>query len=226
MSKFRFLLLAFVLISLLGCGAPFYIADPIEARVVDAETNQPLEGANVVANWQLVVGSLDGERDRGQLEVKETVTDQAGRFHFEGFTKLNPMLYELRDQDPRIIIFKPGYEWKMITNNYPGAGTKTPGIHRKSWVSGRTIKLAKADPVVTHTMIKIFYGGLYSYLVDIVEDCEWKKIPLMILAMDAEKKRLKAIDPQADIEVWSIGLLDQYKGRCGSAEEFFKEYAK
>lgn len=226
MKKASVLILAAMPWFLSACGAPFYIADPIEAWVVDAETNQPIEGANVVANWHLVVGSLDGERHRGQLEVKETVTDQAGRFHFEGFTQANPMLYELRDEDPRIIIFKPGYEWKMITNNYPVAGTKTPGIHRKSRVDGETIKLEKAHPVMTHTMIRIFYGGLYSYLGDLVKDCEWKKIPRMILTMDADKKRLKALDPHADVEVWSIGLLDQYERKCGSAREFFKGYVK
>ena len=49
----RSLLLAFLL-PLQACGAPpWYKAEPIEAWVADAETNQPLEGVIVVAHWQL-----------------------------------------------------------------------------------------------------------------------------------------------------------------------------
>ena len=48
-------------------GMPFYTAVPIDARAVDAQTGQPVAGAYVIANWQLVTGSLDGERYKGQL---------------------------------------------------------------------------------------------------------------------------------------------------------------
>jgi hypothetical protein len=234
MKSTIFPLLAAILLPLSACGgAPYYTAAPIEAWVVDAETNQPIEGAVVVANWQLVVGSLDGQRYKGQLEVKETVTDKAGRFHFEGFTKANPMLYELRGEDPKIIIFKAGYEYKKVVNNYPKGGTETPGTKRKAEVNGQTVKLEKVRPLTVRPSPTFtsttFYFGLSTQLLPIVEDCEWKKTPRMILEMGAEKKRLKKIDisHSVDVDVIAIDDIASYSPPgCGSAAEFFKGYAK
>lgn len=166
------------LVPLTSCGgALFYTAEPIEAWVVDAETSKPIEGAVIVANWQLVVGSLDGPRDRGQLEMKEAVTDKNGRFYIEGFTKMNPMLYELRDADPRILVFKAGYEYKTFFNDYPNAGTETPGIHRKSAIAGKTIQIKKHDEPdsVDSGGRPHFYSSLNDLLEPLVKDCGWKK---------------------------------------------------
>ena len=103
-----------------ACGSPYYTSDPIEAWVVDAETGQPIEGAVVTANWQLVAASLDtGGRKVRQLEVFETVTDKEGRFHFPGFTRINFSLDELREEDPQILIFKAGYRYLRIVSPYP-----------------------------------------------------------------------------------------------------------
>ena len=83
---------------------PAYSAAPIEAWVVDADTNEPLEGVIVTANWQLVSGTLaGGEIPKGQLMVMEAVTDKDGRFYFEGWTKANLTTGELRDKDPQIV---------------------------------------------------------------------------------------------------------------------------
>ena len=57
-----------------------YTAAPIDARVVDDEAGEPISGAIVVAHWELVAGSLDGEHHRGQLEVKDAITDAEGHF--------------------------------------------------------------------------------------------------------------------------------------------------
>ena len=49
-----------IVISLSACGGPLtYSSDPIDAAVVDADTGQPIEGAIVTANWQLVTATLD-----------------------------------------------------------------------------------------------------------------------------------------------------------------------
>ena len=65
---FKAALFALLTASLTTCsGFPIYIAAPIEARVVDAESGQPIEGANIVAAWHLEKSSLDGGRHVGQL---------------------------------------------------------------------------------------------------------------------------------------------------------------
>lgn len=49
----------------------------------------------------------------------------------------------------------------------------------------------------------------------------------MILAMDQEKKRIKAFNPQAEVRVVSIDSIDSRQNViCGSAAKFFREYQK
>jgi hypothetical protein len=211
-------LLAFPLVS---CGSPLYIADPIEAWVVDAETNKPIEGAVVVANWQLVKGGLDGPRQLGQLEVKEAVTDKAGRFFFEGFRKVNPTLGELRDADPRILIFKVGYEYKTVSNNYPAAGTRTPGMQRTSPVNGKTVRLKGTGPLRMGAG-DVFYPFLSIDLENVMKDCGWKKIPQTLLAMDRAHQEIKVSHPQATTGLVTIEFLEATASECGSASAFLK----
>ena len=209
-----------MLISSTGCGGtPYYRVAPIDAIVVDAETNLPIEGANVAANWQLVVGGIDGQRKKGQLEVAETTTDKSGRFHLDGFTKLNLMLYELRDQDPQIIVFKGGYEHQRISNDY---NQRYPGVNRQAAINGGVIRLKKLVSV-NLGQARGYHVQLSIFLDPIVEDCEWKKIAKTILAMDAEKKRLIALSPDAVVGVLSIDDIESVKNKCGSAIDFFRE---
>ena len=96
----KYLMTMITALALNACGSPYYTSDPIEAWVVDADTGQPIEGAVVTANWQLVGFGFDtGGRKLGQLEVMEALTDKNGRFYFPGFTKLNPGLDDFSELD-------------------------------------------------------------------------------------------------------------------------------
>ena len=169
-------------VSLNACGgAPYYKAAPIEAWVVDADTGQPIEGAVVTANWELVRGGLDGPRYYGQLEVKETVTDKSGRFQFDGFTKANPGLAELRNHDPKILILKAGYRLAMIVNKYPEAGTRTPGINRVAQVDGDKIKLARfAGDIKVIERDSMIVDTQVGFVLEDPKECLWSRVPLMI----------------------------------------------
>jgi hypothetical protein len=177
---------------LTACGSPVYLGGAIEARVVDGETGLPIEGAIVVANWQLVRGSFDGEHPAGQLKVRETVTDQHGNFSFGWFVGFNPLLAELRDRDPQIVIFKAGYQYAKVVNDYPRGGSQTPGFRRTSSADGQTIKLHRGADVKVGRF-QTFYRGLNVELQNIIEDCDWDDMPRMLRAMDAEKKRLHSL---------------------------------
>src|SRR5436309_13574367 len=76
-------LLFTALLPLSACGGmPAYSAAPIEAWVVDADTNEPLAGVTVTANSQLVSGTLArGEIRNGQHMVMDAVTARHGRFY-------------------------------------------------------------------------------------------------------------------------------------------------
>jgi hypothetical protein len=191
--KMQFASLAISAMALSACGSPYYTADPIEAWVVDAETGKPIEGAVVTANWQLVAASLDtGGRKLKQLEVMETTTDKNGRFFFPGFTKLNPSLEELRDEDPQILIFKSGYRRFRTSHNY-GIGKEPSGSRRSSNVNGATLRMPKANPDVKKYAFDLDFFA--TDLMTIIDGSSVERVQRMIHALACERKRLKAIDP-------------------------------
>ncbi len=84
----------------------FYHKPAYEGRVLDAKTEQPIEGAVVVAvYYKQTFGVV--EWGTGVIRVKETVTDNNGRFRFPSYTTLiNPLAWSLQ---VCFTIFKPGY---------------------------------------------------------------------------------------------------------------------
>ena len=187
MSKFFFTLIA--LFPLLGgCNSPVFILEPFEARVVDAETGEPIEGAFVVANWALYKDIfLGGERFREQMEVKETQTDTNGRFAFAGFKKTNPRLLKLRGENPRVTIFKSGYEYSTWANSCPADGFTCPTIKHLAKVAGQTVKLKRR--VDSHRKLDRAYApyfGLSGDLYNILNSCNSHKIPRMLEALTSE----------------------------------------
>ena len=129
-----------------GCHSPVYTIEPFEAWAVDAETGEPVEGANVVATWALFdAWYLHSSAFLEMPEVKEAVTDKNGRFSFPGFKLYNPKLRELRE-DPKIIIFKSGYEYVRRSN---GCGMGAEGdcrwATRIAVVAGQKVKMKKLD---------------------------------------------------------------------------------
>jgi hypothetical protein len=180
-------------------GSPYYTSDPIEAWVVDAETGKPIEGAVVTAYWQLVAFGLDtGGRRLRQLEVMETETDKNGRFFLPGFTKLNPTMDGLREEDPHILIFKSGYEYSGFTSRYPMANS-SPGPHRHSKADGETFRLKPAGPDLAKYAFHL--GFLDTDLSAILYSGNGREIPRMIVALNCERLRLKRIDPSIVIHV-------------------------
>jgi hypothetical protein len=188
-----------IAVAVAGCeGSPYYVSDPIEAWVVDAETGKPIEGAIVTANWQLLSFGFDtGGRKLYQLEVMETVTDAKGRFFFPGFTKLNPALADLGDDDPKIRIFKPGYEYSGMSSNY----RNHPGLksaHRHSKADAHTFRLRKeSDPRKYAHAIDMLNTDLSA----LVERGYQKEIPRMSLALNCEMRQIKRIDPTIILSV-------------------------
>jgi hypothetical protein len=190
----KYLVVMITALALNACGSPYYTSDPIEAWAVDADTGQPIEGAVVTANWQLVGFTLDtGGSKRGQLTVMETTTDANGRFFFPGFTKLNLSLSELRDQDPQILIFKPGYQY-IGGGNDTLMGASSHGPHRKSQLGGQRLQIRKADPNPRKQADDL--TGLTTALSNIADSGDADRVPQMLNAVACERWRLKALDPR------------------------------
>ena len=140
MKRLITVLLFIALCPLQACGMQ-YSAEAIEARVVDAETNKPIEGVIVVAHWQLY-GGLHPD-DAGELTILETVTDKAGRFHFPAW---GPKFANARLawMDPEILLFKSGFKYERIANEliFAALSDMGPSLRRSRW-NGKTIKMEK-----------------------------------------------------------------------------------
>jgi hypothetical protein len=80
---------------------------PYHGRVVDAETKQPIEGAVVFAEWR--IRSPGVVRHLAHYDAQEAFTDQQGNFVIAGIIT-PPKDPTAKLEEPKFIIFKPGYE--------------------------------------------------------------------------------------------------------------------
>jgi hypothetical protein len=226
-SKTLFQLLALTLLLAVlatSCGSPVYFLKPIDAVVIDGKTRKPLSGVHVIANWELVRGGPDGAHFAGQLGLKEAVTDDRGRFHIDGFIGINPLLKELREAGPRLSFFKPGYDGQSFSNTHPRAGKGMPGLLRASRLNGETIFLFSLDLPEKEKSSLSFYTGLGTEMERVLENnCNWRKLPYALRAMDAEAKRLREQFPNALIALPSLEKVDRLAAPwCGSAQKYFR----
>jgi hypothetical protein len=218
--------------SLSACAKPItYSAEPMEAWVVDRETKQPIEGAVVVAHWQLE-GGLHTDRV-GELMILETTSDKNGRFSFPAW---GPITHRgrgrLTNMDPELIIFKSGYEYRRLANPLTKEaidGWPIP-VRRSQW-NGKTIELKPFEGTASayENHFESFNGELDRVAADSPKECGWKKIPTTIRAMNRERHRLisQGVNPNTLSSIDKRLLMnDEYfthKGGCGSPKEFFKD---
>lgn len=226
----RILPLAFL--PLQAC-ATTYSAEPIEAWVVDAETTQPIEGVVITANWELEEGTVGGNRPAGQIMVVETVTDNKGRFYFSAWgpksthlTLPHPLTSEphLVNRDPHLLFFKSGYKWLGLENSFSFDYNK--GSLRKSDWNGKTIKLEKFKGSLKEYAAHLNF--LTTPLRFVEEDCNWKAIPRIILAVDEEYRlfRKNGISTGLHLIDTLEGVSRSVGRQCGSAREFFERAQK
>lgn len=127
-----------------ACASPLtYSAEPIEAWVIDAVTKKPMEGVIVTANWQLVEGTLGGSRPLGQLKVMEAVTDKNGRFAFPAWGPVEVTKGHLVSDDPQLLLFKSGYQYLRLSNQYTSdRELRLRPVRRSDW-NGKTIEMKR-----------------------------------------------------------------------------------
>ena len=219
-SKY-FIFLCVLLAPLPACsGHPAqYSAEAIEAWVVDAETKEPLADVIVVANWQLYIGRIDGRHPSGQLMVMETVTDQGGHFSFPAWGPMRrPFNTFLDDRDPQILLFKPSYEFRGLSNPTKSYVNKR-SVRRSIW-DGKAIELNRFGGGMNEYARRL--GFLMTSLGFIEEDCNWKKVPKILLALRPEQEKLRK---KGIIRTfYSPDYLPVDEDKCGSVKEFFQGY--
>ncbi len=210
---------AALLLPLSACGFVYH-AEPIEGWVVDAETNQPLEGVNIVAHWQLRGGVME-DNPIAQLHIDEAATDRNGRYAFKGWGPKFALLGHLRDETPGLKFFKSGYKY-FGTSNMPGSDTSKSDWNKK------TVKLERfkgtlkeyAEYLDRYSFLSsLWYVGFASATGGTSgEHCGWKSFPQMLRALDKLEAEYRAAGITYETVVSTFKANDRFlkeKG-CGS----------
>jgi hypothetical protein len=186
----------FGLVVAASAAPAFYSGAEIRGWVVDAQTQQPLEGVHVVAQWILSSGIVHGEHVT-RLQILETVTDAKGEYYLPPWgPKPRPFLSVLEwGFDPILTFFKPGYRPDGRDNYSPPPDDEAELSQRISLWHGKPIAL---EPFRGSTKDwAIHLSGLQSGLgwghetdgVPRRVNDYWKHMPRMVLAI-AEQCRI------------------------------------
>lgn len=217
------------LLAFSGCAFPaWYSAEPMEAWVADEE-GRPLEGVIVVAHWHVWEGTLAGTNSGGEIQIMETVTDKAGHFHFPAWgpkmlpPQRNRGLVDqyLGNEAPNLLLFKSGYQFLSLANSTRTV-RNTSSLRQSIWNGKRltmkpfygSSKEYAEHLSITHTLLGFAYRG---------DQCEWTKVPRMLVALHQEKLATKQAMPTQAFELGSVDIdLVYEKKDCRSRTEFFK----
>lgn len=112
-----FFLCAFLVLSLGGCGTYFGYDGPYEGKVIDKDTNQPIEGAVVHGTWYRAHPGPGGATHT-YYDSHEILTDKKGWFKIEGLG----LLIFSNKEEMAVNVFKVGYSqqdstWEGLKNN-------------------------------------------------------------------------------------------------------------
>jgi hypothetical protein len=194
--------LAFAALGVALLGLPLsahgliYSADAIEGWVVDAETSKPLDGVIVVAHWQLK-GGLEGGTPINELKILETVTDSNGRYFFPAWGPkfaFSGLFGSLISESPGILMFKRGYKYRGLDNNwYPNVDTSKSDWNKKTVklepFSGTLAQYAQDLSGLSSDLWTIGYG-VGDHFGDY---CGWKSFPSMLRSLDKLDEEIKPL---------------------------------
>lgn len=93
------------------------------------------------------------------------MTDDQGRLSYAGFTRSDLALSGLREADPRVLVFKGGYEVKTYCRSL--VPRNQASARRRASVDGKVLKLSKLKPSKTGPKLDVmeFHGAVYTALV-------------------------------------------------------------
>jgi hypothetical protein len=216
-----FVILSVVLLCVpLSACAFIYSAEAIEGWIVDAETNKPLEGVIVVAHWQLK-GGIEGTYPVRELKILETVTDQNGRYSFPAWGPKFAFSGNLKSQSPGILLFKEGYKFLMLSNDwYQGKDTS-----RSDW-NKKTVRLERFSGTLAQyaEALASLSSSLWSVGVEIGDQsgdyCGWRSFPRVLRALDRLEAEFRAAKVMQGTIVSSLKSNSKYLADKGCDSVF------
>jgi hypothetical protein len=185
-TLYRLCAVILVLITASGCAAKFTVkTEPISGKVVDAETNEPIEEVIVIGYWPGYSFYFE-QYPVGTIELLEVVTDKEGNYFVPGWLK-ESIDSSFRYGDPVMIFYKTGYEIEIESNAFSmGNFKKMPGYFHPwhaEW-DGKTIKMNKfkGDNRAYRAYLNVVqYSAPYE---DIFNYCKFMNVPRLLIAME------------------------------------------
>lgn len=212
-------------------GCMSYSAKPITAKVIDAQSRQPIDGVVVVAHWELN-GGLEGGNIEGNMMVMETVTDSAGRFHFPGWgpkpkPKGTSFSAQLKSNDPQIYLFKSGYRPGEFNNALDLEKERLdPRVRTSDW-DGKELPLQKFEGSLNDYAAMEILSFSYELDRTLGPRCTWTNIPLMILALREQTETFEAAGIGTETFYTNLMANEEYEAREGcSFRKFLQEHSK
>jgi len=205
--------LAVLLIAVVaGCdwyGTRSFSADAITAYVVDADTGEPVAGANVLATWVMKSGLENNTTNYAM--VMEAVSDASGKFTFPAWgPKSVSVRGQITDLAPLITIFKSGYKLGGGANRLD----KPAPFHMTSDWDGKTFKLNRFEGTADQ-----YADYLETYLIGDVESllrngCHAMSFLQFLRALDLLSRELKTKQVHTRLTD-AQSLSDSFANRCG-----------
>ena len=219
----RATLACIVALAATACGGErTYTAEPIAARIVDADTGAPVEGVNVVAAWQ-ANGGLEGGNIMGYVMVMEDVTNANGEFSFPGWGPKKWSNGAIRDGAPLLILLKPGYEVRLLWEGKYGVEF-APSHLSSSW-DGKVIPLKRFEG--SSDLYDQYLSGLRTFLSTLLfkGDCAWKSMPRALVTIDRLHQSLAAANVFAGLP--SLDSMESHASKtCGSLKAYVLEHGR
>jgi len=219
----RATLACIVAFAVTACGSErTYTAEPIAARIVDADTGTPVEGVNVVAAWQ-AKGGLEGGNIMGYVMVMEDVTNANGEFSFPGWGPKKWSNGAIRDGAPLLILFKPGYDAALLWESKYGVEF-APSHLSSSW-NGKVIPLSKytGSPEGFRDQL----SGLVTVLDTFIraDGCAWRSVPRFLKAIDGQHKAF--LSARTTFALSSLEAMEERADKsCGPLKQYVLEYGQ
>jgi len=196
---------------------PVYFAKDIRGQVVDAETGQALKGVVIVAKWKPYSIGIGHGGHGGSINTIEAATDQEGKYLIPGWgPRLRWPLTFLDYLDPEIIFFKSNYYPEDVSNALVMENRSRSMLRTSDW-DGKVIKL---KPFKGNDW-RDYANKLDSIWSPIGGDCI-RDCPHLVLALNAEGKRIKALAPKEPF-IPTIVNLESLPFRDGD-REFLKRF--
>lgn len=127
-----------------------YSGAEIKGRILDAKTGEAIEGAVIVASWQIFEPSFFHKGADAILHAGEAVSGKDGTYTVPSWDSIpRPWGWEMEGgQDPVLYIFKPGYEsevkgnakWRTEIQTGPPFNARSASV-RRSVHDGKDIAL-------------------------------------------------------------------------------------